>query len=233
MNRGSVLSFIGRQHSGGPHSQGQQKLLIGPWLHGPQVQNVGDLMYPSSCNWDITSSMLAWFDHHLKGVTSGSAMTQPTVQYFNMGACEDGAPGNEWRAADDFPLSQAVETEYVFHAGEVLHTGIAQRNSFATGSGELGMSGGEAVRSKGALSTVGESRPGVKPKAADLVHATEWRSGGQSLNYLCHFTGSRLKSEGVHVAPMQTPFNPCRWVRRLGLPVQEISACSSPTRKTW
>src|SRR6476661_4355878 len=31
---GSVESYIGRQHKGGPNSRGKQKLLIGPWLHG-------------------------------------------------------------------------------------------------------------------------------------------------------------------------------------------------------
>jgi predicted acyl esterase len=180
MNRGSVASFIGRQHAGGPDSQGQQKLLIGPWLHGPQQSRVGDLMYPGSCNWDITASMLTWFNFHLKeidGLGGGSATVQPTVQYFNMGACEDGAPGNEWRTADDFPLPQVVETAYTLHAGETVNTGIGYRNTFATGRGELGYSGSQSVQSKGMLSTVGESRAAVKPKAADLVHATQWRSG--------------------------------------------------------
>lgn len=31
MNQGSVESFIGRQHQGGPNSRGTQRLLIGPW----------------------------------------------------------------------------------------------------------------------------------------------------------------------------------------------------------
>jgi len=93
-------------------SRGQQKLLIGPWLHGPQVSRVGELDFPASCNWDITASMLSWFAHHLKGEKGTGAMEQPTVQYFNMGACaEEGATGNEWRAADDYPLTTAVETE--------------------------------------------------------------------------------------------------------------------------
>jgi predicted acyl esterase len=185
MNRGSVASFIGRQHSGGPASRSQQKLLIGPWLHGPQVARVGELEYPASCNWDITRSMLAWFAHHLKGVHTEAAgpeaeagvEEEATVQYFNMGACgEIDAPGNEWRTATDFPLAAAVETDYILYAGATENTGIPQRNSFATGKGVLDWSGGQAVRGKGALTTAGDSRPGLKPKAADLVHATEWRS---------------------------------------------------------
>ncbi|MGE0759627.1 MAG: CocE/NonD family hydrolase, partial [Pirellulaceae bacterium] len=34
MNQGSIASFVGRQHQGGPNSRGRQQLIIGPWLHG-------------------------------------------------------------------------------------------------------------------------------------------------------------------------------------------------------
>ena len=45
---GSVESFIGRQHQGGPNSRGRQQLLIGPWLHGgtKETNKVGELTYP-------------------------------------------------------------------------------------------------------------------------------------------------------------------------------------------
>jgi putative CocE/NonD family hydrolase len=71
---GSVGSFIGRQHHGGPNSRGNSRLLVGPWTHGPQVSAVGELLYPPSATWDITAHMLAWFDHHLKGVPDGVAL---------------------------------------------------------------------------------------------------------------------------------------------------------------
>ena len=90
---GSIRSFIGRQHNGGPKSRGQNRLLVGPWTHGPQIAEVGELVYPSIANWDITAHMIAWFDVHLKGAPSHALSSTepihglPVVQYFNMGAC--------------------------------------------------------------------------------------------------------------------------------------------------
>ena len=47
---GSVESYIGRQHRGGPNSRGKQQLLIGPWLHGgyKESNKVGELTYPEN-----------------------------------------------------------------------------------------------------------------------------------------------------------------------------------------
>jgi len=45
MCQGSIESYIGRQHRGGPNSRGRQKLLVGPWLHGrfKETNKVGEL----------------------------------------------------------------------------------------------------------------------------------------------------------------------------------------------
>ncbi|MFP6762128.1 MAG: CocE/NonD family hydrolase, partial [Planctomycetaceae bacterium] len=105
MNQGSIASFSGRQHHGGRQSRGQQKLLIGPWLHGRtnKGNRVGELTYPENANWQVHAHMIDWFDHYLKG-RSGGVSREPTVRYYVMGAAgEDGAPGNVWREADDFP----------------------------------------------------------------------------------------------------------------------------------
>ena len=47
---GSVQSFIGRQHRGGPESRGRQQLLLGPWLHGryKETNRAGELTYPEN-----------------------------------------------------------------------------------------------------------------------------------------------------------------------------------------
>lgn len=106
MCTGSVQSYIGRRHHGGPKSRGTQQLLIGPWLHGSTNKNlnkVGELEYPDTAKFDMDAHMIRWFDHHLKGVDNG-VEREPTVRYFTMGALgEPGAPGNVWRTAGDFP----------------------------------------------------------------------------------------------------------------------------------
>ncbi|MGC3967253.1 MAG: CocE/NonD family hydrolase [Pirellulales bacterium] len=97
MCTGSVQSFVGRQHRGGPRSQGVQQLLIGPWLHGSSNKNltkVGDLEYPEVAKFDMDAHMIRWFDHYLKGIDNG-VEREPTVRYFVMGALgETDAPGN-------------------------------------------------------------------------------------------------------------------------------------------
>lgn len=111
MCQGSIASFIGRQHRGGPQSRGQQQLLIGPWLHGRfnKQNTVGELSYPENAAFDMLAHMVRWFDHYLKGVDNG-VDRDPPVRYYVMGAVgEDGAPGNEWRAAEDWkPAAQPI-----------------------------------------------------------------------------------------------------------------------------
>ncbi|MBN9118061.1 MAG: CocE/NonD family hydrolase [Planctomycetes bacterium] len=120
---GSVDSYIGRQHSGGPNGRGKQQLLIGPWLHGrfKNTNKTADMEYPENAKFDTEAHMIRWFDYHLKGKDNG-AMNDPTVRYYVMGAVgEKGAPGNEWRTAADWPL-KAADTPYFLHAGGTLST---------------------------------------------------------------------------------------------------------------
>ena len=115
---GSVESFIGRQHRGGPNSRGHQQLLIGPWLHGGTKvsDKVGEMAYPASAKFDLVGHMIRWFDHYLKNVDNG-VERGPTVRYYVMGALgESGAPGNVWRTAADWPVP-ANATSYYLQAG--------------------------------------------------------------------------------------------------------------------
>ena len=119
MNQGSIASFQGRQHRGGPGSVGQQKLLIGPWLHGRRNKGnrVGELVYPQNAAVDVHRSMVGWFDHHLKGKKL-SAAARPTVRYYVMGAVgEADAPGNLWREARDFPPRARTTSYFLQHSG--------------------------------------------------------------------------------------------------------------------
>ncbi len=122
MCQGSVESYIGRQHRGGPNSRGKQQLLIGPWLHGgAKGGRIGDLPYPENATFDLDGHMVRWFDHYLKGVDNGVDREAP-VRYYAMGAVgEPGAPGNEWRSAPDWPVP-ARDTAYYLRAGGSLST---------------------------------------------------------------------------------------------------------------
>ena len=121
MNVGSVESYMGRQHRGGPNSCGTQKLVIGPWLHSWLKPNkVGDLAFPDNAAWDVNAQLLRWFDHYLKGVDNG-VEKDPVVRYYAMGATgEKGAPGNVWRTASDWPIRATNESYYLHDKGELI-----------------------------------------------------------------------------------------------------------------
>ena len=124
MSVGSIDSFVGRQHRGGPNSRGVQKLLLGPWLHGRYNKNskVGELQYPENSTFDVNAHMIEWFNHHLKGADN-RVDREPAVRYYVMGAVgEPGAPGNEWRTADDWPIP-VKETSYYFTPANELGQG--------------------------------------------------------------------------------------------------------------
>ena len=119
MCQGSIESYVGRQHHGGPHSRGTQKLIVGPWLHGRfnKGSQVAEMAYPQNATLDIMSHMVEWFDHYLKGKENG-ADEQPTVQYYAMGAVgEKNAPGNHWRQSKDWPVGGVDAPMYLQKEG--------------------------------------------------------------------------------------------------------------------
>jgi hypothetical protein len=114
---GSVDSYVGRQHHGGENSRGKQQLLLGPWLHGrfKETSKAGELTYPENAKFPEAHA-IRWFDHYLKGIDNGIER-DPAVRYYVMGALgEEGAPGNEWRQAADWPV-KAQPTAYFLQAG--------------------------------------------------------------------------------------------------------------------
>lgn len=118
---GSVESYIGRQHRGGPHSRGSQQLLIGPWLHGrfKETNRTGELTFPENARFAMEDHMARWFDHFLKGVDNG-VERDPVVRYYVMGAVgEPGAPGNEWRTASDWPVTAEDHSLYLRAGGKL------------------------------------------------------------------------------------------------------------------
>jgi len=116
MVQGSVASFIGRDKKGGENSRGKQQLILGPWLHGgyPKSNKIGDLVFPENAQFDVYAHMAKWFSHFLKGEDNGAEKEVP-VRYYVMGAVgENGAPGNVWREAKDWP-PHTRSTPYFLH----------------------------------------------------------------------------------------------------------------------
>jgi predicted acyl esterase len=123
---GSVESFIGRQHRGGPESRGKQQLLIGPWRHGgypgKNTNRVAEITFPENARFNAEAHLIRWFDHYLKGVDNG-VDRDPVVRYYVMGATgEKDAPGNVWREATDWPIRTTATPFYLHERGKLTTT---------------------------------------------------------------------------------------------------------------
>jgi len=111
--RGTLENYSGiRRHGRSDKSRNSQKLIVGPWIHGPgniNVSKVGEFDFGADAALVLNDLRLAWFDHWLKGKPTG-IMEQPPVRVFTMGA-------NRWQSLADWPPPDARPTVFFLHAG--------------------------------------------------------------------------------------------------------------------
>jgi uncharacterized protein len=74
---------------------GPQRLIVGPWVHIPWAERVGERDFGAEAANLIDPLQLRWFDHWLKGIDSG-LLDAPAVGLFEMG-------GVGWRGFDHWP----------------------------------------------------------------------------------------------------------------------------------
>jgi putative CocE/NonD family hydrolase len=99
-------------HGRSAHCRNGQRLLIGPWIHGPENverSQAGDLDFGPDAIIDLPELRRTWYDHWLKGIQNG-AMAGPRVRVFLMGA-------NRWLDLDDWPPADVAYTPVYFRSG--------------------------------------------------------------------------------------------------------------------
>ena len=114
---GSLRNFTGLAEGARsePARRGQ-KLIIGPWTHGPTVHDpefarfVGDMDFGESAVLDFNAEMLRWYDFWLNGIATG-VMDEPPVRYFLMGA-------NEWRTTERWPPPNTTKRRFYLRGGQ-------------------------------------------------------------------------------------------------------------------
>ncbi len=122
--QGTINNFVTRQYNGAPGAKGNQKLIMGAWLHGPKA-NPGDLVLRGNFNFDSGAIERRFMDYWLKDEQNG-IMNEPAVNYYTLGdVITPNAPGNEWRTANDWPPFATVETAYFLHGDKTLSTSPA------------------------------------------------------------------------------------------------------------
>jgi uncharacterized protein len=105
--KGSIENYLGlRAKAATPEARSGQRLLLGPWCHGPTSAEgqIGDVTFGKDAVLDMEDAMLKWFAYALKGEANEYASGAP-VRLFVMGE-------NRWRDEAEFPLARARETKY-------------------------------------------------------------------------------------------------------------------------
>jgi uncharacterized protein len=95
--------------AGSDLSRRNQKLIIGPWIHGGGLPANADILKLGiSAAGDITGDHLHWFDYWLKGQLNG-LNEEPPVRIFILGK-------NIWRNENEWPLARTRYTRFYLHS---------------------------------------------------------------------------------------------------------------------
>jgi predicted acyl esterase len=102
--QGTIDGFVMYRQSAEPWVADNQRLVVGPWYHnGLGETGVGEFVLPATAKWDLFAAALSWVQWCFDGYND-VVESWPRVRYWVMGAVgEEGAPGNAWRDADDWP----------------------------------------------------------------------------------------------------------------------------------
>jgi uncharacterized protein len=109
--QGTLDSFVSIHNHGGPLARGKCRLVMAPIGHG----TFNTLKYPeNSKHFPKAGDSDRFFDHYLKEADNGVDQDK-AVNYYVMGDTTDPhAPGNVWRAADNWP-PPSRPTSFYFH----------------------------------------------------------------------------------------------------------------------
>ena len=100
---GSIAGYLAlRKNAGSEFARENQYLIVGPWVHIPWGDRVGEANLGDGANLNTDEILLHWFNHWLKD--SSEFDGEARIRYFAIGA-------NAWRSADEWP---AVATNLIY-----------------------------------------------------------------------------------------------------------------------
>jgi len=88
-----------------------EKLLIGPWDHGPH-ENISPFTKSKKVKFSVYNEMLRFFDYHLKGIENGIEQ-DPPIHYYQMGK-------EKFVGVDEWPLQKASSHTYFINKDNTL-----------------------------------------------------------------------------------------------------------------
>lgn len=114
---GTIKNFVGlKAKARSQKAREGQRLLIGPWIHGPwnmATSKQGEVDFGADAIRDYNAIRVPWFDYWLKGKQTG-VLDEPPVQLFVMGE-------NRWRDFGDYPVPKTRYTNWYLHDDGILN----------------------------------------------------------------------------------------------------------------
>ena len=154
-HEGTIRNFEGMRATGGsdPARQGT-KLIMRALCHAcPPDTTAGEIDFGPANTLDLNATWARWFDYWLKGIDTG-IQDEPPVRLFVMVPPDEGtAGGGFWVTADEFPLSDAVETPFYLRSGG--HANSAAGDGVLSGDGPGGQADGYTYDPGNPVPTVG------------------------------------------------------------------------------
>jgi putative CocE/NonD family hydrolase len=118
------------------NTRNTQKVLLGPWDHGPQ-NNVSPFAPTKKIDFDVKIEMLRFFDFHLKGIENGIDK-EPKLRYYTMGE-------ETWKTSDVWPLPHQKRIPFFLNADYTLSSKI-QKEGMLTYQVDYSASSGNTSR---------------------------------------------------------------------------------------
>jgi putative CocE/NonD family hydrolase len=104
---GSIAGYLAlRKRAGTEFAREHQYLFVGPWVHIPWADRVGDSNLGDAANLNTDEILLRWFNHWLKDTNEFSIDAH--IRYFRLGI-------NNWRGAHDW--NEETHALYLHSAG--------------------------------------------------------------------------------------------------------------------
>jgi len=101
---GILHNFCGLRQNGGEGARRNQKILMGPWVHGVNTRVAGQIDFGEEATVPLTMLRWRWLDRWLKDDENGID-TEAPVRIFVMGI-------NRWRDEETWPLERAREQSW-------------------------------------------------------------------------------------------------------------------------
>jgi uncharacterized protein len=150
----TLAAYAGMTRAGAAH-RADQRMIIGPWIHGGHRQHlVGEMDFGASASMRLDSLELTWTDAWLRGESNGVGDQAP-IELFVMGR-------NQWQNEREWPPAGSKPARFYLHSGGSANSAVGDGSLSSTAPADEPSDRFEYDPLK-PVPTLGGSLPGANP----------------------------------------------------------------------